>query len=224
MDEGGTGIPNVDAIAEFSVETVNFSAEHGRDPIQVNVATKSGSNEFHGVAWEFNQNDAYNARNTFATSVPRVRRNQFGGALRGPVIRNKTFFFANFEGTVIHNAQVWNVQAVTPAMEQGDFSALKTTIIDPVTNTPFPGNIIPQSRFSGSSTYFLPKLLVANSPDGTFKANAGTVNNYLGRNGSDRSRDYRVAANLRTLCDSASAQHTIGLLSLRSDRRYGDPA
>ena len=70
MDEGGTGIPNVDAIAEFSVE-MNFSAENGRDPMQVRVATKSGTNEYHGSAWEFNQNDAYNARNTLR-SAPRV--------------------------------------------------------------------------------------------------------------------------------------------------------
>ncbi|HYW41898.1 MAG TPA: carboxypeptidase regulatory-like domain-containing protein [Bryobacteraceae bacterium] len=175
MDEGGTGIPNVDAIAEFSVE-MNFSAENGRDPMQVKVATKSGTNEFHGAAWEFNQNDFYNARNTFALTAPRVRRNQFGGAVGGPVRRNKTFFYGNFEGTVIHNAQVWNTQAVTPAMEQGDFSALKTTIIDPLNKAPFPGNLIPQARINSASTYFLPKLLVANSPGGLFKANAGTIN------------------------------------------------
>ena len=176
MDEGGTGIPNVDAIAEFNVQTLNFSAENGRDPMQVIVATKSGSNQFHGSAWEFNQNDAYNARNTFATSTPRVRRNEFGGDIGGPVIRNKTFFFANFDGTVIHNAQIWNTQAVTPAMEQGNFSALSKTIIDPTTNTPFAGNIIPQSRITSASSYFLPKLLVANTPGGLFQANTGTVN------------------------------------------------
>jgi Carboxypeptidase regulatory-like domain/TonB dependent receptor len=176
MDEGGTGIPNVDAIAEFTVETLNFGAENGRDPMQVKVATKSGTNAFHGAAWEFNQNDAYNARNTFALTVPRVRRNQFGAAIGGPVIRNKTFFFANFEGTVIHNAQIWNTQAVTPAMEQGDFSALGKNIVDPSNNTPFPGNVIPKSQFSSASSYFLPKLLVANSPGGLFRANTGTIN------------------------------------------------
>jgi hypothetical protein len=176
MDEGGTGIPNVDAIAEFSVETLNFSAENGRNPLQVKVATKSGSNELHGAAWEFNQNDAYNARNTFAVKRPRVRRNQFGAAVGGPVVRNKTFFFANFEGTVVHNAQVWNTQAVTPALKQGDFSALSNSIVDPTTGNAFTGNIIPAARISGASSYFLPKLLEANSPDGMFRANTGTVN------------------------------------------------
>ena len=176
MDEGGTGIPNVDAIAEFSVETLNFSAENGRDPLQVKIATKSGSNEIHGAAWEFNQNDAYNARNTFALERPRVRRNQFGAAVGGPVIHNKTFFFGNFEGTVVHNAQVWNTQAVTAAMKLGDFSALSKTIIDPLTGKAFSGNIIPSNRISSASSYFLPKLLQANSSDGMFRANTGTVN------------------------------------------------
>ena len=60
--------------------------------------------------------------NTFALSAPRVRYNQFGGAAGGPIFRNKTFFYGNFEGTVIHNAQVFNSQAVTPAMLKGDFS------------------------------------------------------------------------------------------------------
>ncbi len=176
MDEGGTGMPNVDTVAEFSVETLNFSAENGRDPIQVKVATKSGTNELHGAVWEFLQNDALNARNTFATKPSRVRRNQFGAAAGGPVIRNKTFFFGSFEGTVIHNEQIWNTQAVTPAMKQGDFSALGRAIIDPLTKSPFPGNMIPASRFSAASKYFLPKLLEANSPGGLFRTNAGTVN------------------------------------------------
>lgn len=176
MDEGGTAIPNVDAVAEFTVESLNFSAENGRSPIQVKIATKSGSNEFHGALWEFNQNNVYNARNTFAVTRPRVRRNQFGAAIGGPIIKNKTFFFANFEGTTIRNEQVWNNFAVTPAMKQGDFSALSTPIIDPQTGNQFAGNIIPKARFSGASSYFLPIIQEANSPNGTFRANAGNKN------------------------------------------------
>lgn len=176
MDEGGTAIPNVDTVAEFSVETLNFSAENGRNPIQVKVATKSGTNELHGALWEFVQNDAFNARNTFAASTPRVRRNQFGAAAGGPIIRNRTFFFGSFEGTMIRYAQVWNTLAVTPAMKQGDFSKVPRTIIDPLTKAPFPGNIIPANRISNASKYYAPKLLEANSPDGLFKANTGTSN------------------------------------------------
>lgn len=176
MDEGGTAIPNVDTVAEFSVETLNFSAENGRNPIQVKIATKSGTNEVHGAIWEFVQNDKFNARNTFAVATPRVRRNQFGAAIGGPVIRNKLFFFGSFEGTVIRNEQTWNTLAVTPAMKQGDFSALSKSIIDPLTNMPFAGNIIPSNRISDASKYYAPKLLEANSADGLFRTNAGTSN------------------------------------------------
>jgi Carboxypeptidase regulatory-like domain/TonB-dependent Receptor Plug Domain len=175
MDEGGTAVPNVDAVAEFSVETLNFSAENGRDPIQVKVATKSGTNEFHGGAWEFLQNDAFNARNTFALKTPRVRYNQFGGNLGGPVIKNKTFFYGNFQGTVVHNQSLYTAQTATPAMKQGNFSGLSTIIKDPANNnTPFAGNIIPATRINSASAYFLPKLL--DSPTGTFQTNVGTIN------------------------------------------------
>ena len=69
-DEGGTAIPNPDTIAQFNVSTSNFSAENGRNPIQLTMVTKSGTNEFHGSLWEFLRNDALNARNTFASSIP----------------------------------------------------------------------------------------------------------------------------------------------------------
>jgi hypothetical protein len=176
MDEGGTAIPNVDAIAEFTVETLNFSAENGRGPTQVKVATKSGTNEYHGTVWEYAQNDFFNARNTFAARTPRVRYNQFGAALGGPVMRNRTFFYGNFQGTVTKNAQVFNTQVVTPAMKLGDFSGLSKVIRDPLNNNqPFPGNIIPAGRFNASSKYFLPQIY--SSPDGLFTATAGTSSN-----------------------------------------------
>ncbi len=176
MDEGGTGIPNVDAVAEVKIQTLNFSAESGRNPLQIMVVTKSGSNNFHGALWSFTQNDAFNARNTFAASRPTVRRNQFGAALGGPIIKNKTFFFGNYEGTIIRNARIYNSLGVTPAMKRGDFSALSKTIIDPTTNSPFPGNVIPDERISSASKYFLPYILEANSPDGFYRNNASAKN------------------------------------------------
>lgn len=183
MDEGGTAIPNVDTIAEFNVQTLNFSAESGRNPMQVVVVTKSGTNQVHGALWEFVQNDAFNARNTFSNSVSRVRRNQFGGAVGGPVIRNKTFFFGAYQGTIIRNARLYNSLGVTPAMKQGDFSALSKPIlnpydIDPATGAkrPFPGNIIPASMISPASRYFLPLILEPNSSDGFYKDNVSAKN------------------------------------------------
>lgn len=173
-DEGGTGIPNVDAIAEFNVQSLNFSAESGRNPMQVQVVTKSGTNDLHGGLFEYVQNDLFNARNYFSTTKNRVRYNQFGGFIGGPVIKNKTFFFVNFQGTITRNAQVFNVTAPTAAMESGDFSASPTTIIDPTTGNPFPGNIIPANRINPASAYFLPWLTEANSGN-TYRADPVAV-------------------------------------------------
>lgn len=176
MDEGGITIPNVDTIAEFSVETSSFSAENGRNPLQVIVATKSGTNQFSGSFWEFFQHDSLNARNTFATTVPKLRRNQYGGAMGGPVVRNRTFFFASFEGTPIDQEQIFNQVVPTDAMRNGDFSGLGRTIRDPLTGQPFPGNIIPQDRMSAASRAFLPLITQQNEP-GRFRAVAPTENN-----------------------------------------------
>ena len=177
-DEGGTAIPNVDTVAEFNVETGNFSAESGRDPIQVRVVTKTGTNELHGDVWEFLQNDLLNARKTFAVSKNTVRYNQFGAAVGGPIIRNKTFFFGSFQGTTISNARVYNSLAVTPAMKTGDFSALSKVIKNPFNGgTAFSGNKIPTSMIDPASKYFLPLFLESNSPGGFFRANASSSDN-----------------------------------------------
>jgi hypothetical protein len=176
MDEGGMGIPNVDTIAEFNVETSSFSAENGRNPLQVLLVTKSGTNQFHGALWEFFQNDYLNARNAYALTVPKLRRNQFGGAVGGPIIKNRTFFFGSFQGTPVRSDRIYNSTVVSQAMLRGDFSALSKQIIDPQTGRPFPGNIIPENRFSSASKFFFPYLLLPNSPDGRFRAVAPTRN------------------------------------------------
>ena len=161
-DEGGTAIPNPDTIAQFNVSTSNFSAENGRNPVQVSMVTKSGTNDFHVTLWEFLRNDDLDARNTFASSNPKLIQNQFGLAGGGPVLipklyngRNKTFIFGSYEGTRISQAQIFNSPTVSPAMLQGNFSGLPT-ITDPLTGAPFPGNQIPTSRFSGASVFFFP--------------------------------------------------------------------
>ena len=107
-DEGGTAIPNPDTIAEFKVQTSNFSAENGRNPVQVSMVTKSGTNEYHMTLWEFLRNNDLDARNTFASTNPKLIQNQFGVAGGGPILipklyngKNKTFFFGSYEGTRI---------------------------------------------------------------------------------------------------------------------------
>ncbi|MFN7996663.1 MAG: carboxypeptidase regulatory-like domain-containing protein [Bryobacteraceae bacterium] len=183
-DEGSTAIPNPDTIAEFNVSTSNFSAENGRNPLQVNMVTKSGTNDFHATLWEFLRNDALDARNTFADSNPKLRQNQFGVAGGGPVLipkiyngKNKTFFFGSYEGTRITRSKIYNSYTVSPAMMQGDFSGLPA-ITDPLTGQPFPDNKIPDNRISSASKFFFPWIPQANSAGQTFKAIASTpVNN-----------------------------------------------
>jgi hypothetical protein len=171
MDEGGITIPNVDTIAQFSVETSSFSAENGRNPLQVVMATKSGTNTFTGTVWEFNQSDKLSARNAFSTAQPpKLRRNQYGAAGGGPIVRNKSFFFGSFEATPIRRETLFNSVAVTPAMLEGDFSALSQSVRDPLTGQPFSGNRIPASRISSASRAFFPYVLQANSTDGLFRA------------------------------------------------------
>src|SRR5437764_9232318 len=100
-------LPPVDAIQEFKVETSNYSAELGRSAGAVlNATIKSGTNQFHGTAWEFLRNDALDAKNYFESGLRKgaFRLNQFGASLGGPIRRDKTFFFLDYEGTRIRQA------------------------------------------------------------------------------------------------------------------------
>ena len=119
--------PPVDAIAEFKILTSSFNAEYGRAGGAVlNATLKSGSNEFHGSAWEFHRNDGLNANNFFANraGVPKgeYRSNQFGFTAGGPVIRGKTFWFADYEGTLIKQARVWNETVPTARQRASGFT------------------------------------------------------------------------------------------------------
>jgi len=91
--------PNPDALREFSVQTGNMSAEYGQGTAVVNVVTKSGTNDLHGELFEFLRNGDLNARNFFAPTHDTLKRNQYGGALGGRIIKNKLFFFGSYQGT-----------------------------------------------------------------------------------------------------------------------------
>ncbi len=114
--------PPVDAIQEFKVQTNNYSAEAGRSAGAIlNATIKSGSNQFHGAAWEFLRNDALDAANFFENSggIPKgeYRQNQFGAMLGGPVIKDKTFFFIDYEGLQVRQA-IPSVNTVPTALER----------------------------------------------------------------------------------------------------------
>ncbi|PYV07596.1 MAG: hypothetical protein DMG07_28135 [Acidobacteria bacterium] len=168
-DKSGIAFPSVETISEFNVETSNFTAEHGGQPLQVLMALKTGSNRFFASAWEFVQNDKLNARNTFATSKPKLRQNQFGFTLGGPIIKEKTFFFGSWEMTRIRKETVYNSFTVAPEMLKGDFSSLSKQVIDPLNGQRFPDNKIPDSRISSASKAFLSYILVPNSAGQLFR-------------------------------------------------------
>jgi Carboxypeptidase regulatory-like domain len=136
--------PAIDAIQEFKVQTNNFGADIGRGGAVVNVLLKSGSNQFHGSVYEFLRNSAFDAKNFFddptAPIVP-FKQNQFGGTIGGPIVKNKLFFFADYQGTRIRQSQT-DVSTVPLAASQsgergGDFSdILGPQDTNPVTNQP----------------------------------------------------------------------------------------
>jgi len=145
--------PSVDAIREFEMLTSTYDASFGRNPgAQVNVILNSGSNDLHGSAFEFFRNAALDARNFFAPGnepKPKYLRNQFGGSIGGPIKRDKTFFFADYEGTRSREG-ITRVTNVPTALERaGNFSqSLFGIPIDPFTQQPFSQGLIPSQRIN----------------------------------------------------------------------------
>lgn len=152
-------LPSVDMIQEFSLQSHGYSAEFGGAANQVNLSTKSGTNEFHGTVWEFLRNDALDARSYFdGPTIAPLRQNQYGYVLGGPVWipklyngRNKTFFMANYEGEQVRTGGVGYFTVPTQDELNGVFP---TTVVDPQTGIPFPNNTIPQARWSRVGTQF----------------------------------------------------------------------
>ena len=108
-------VPSLDSVEEVQVQTGNFSGEYGRGSGSVvNIRTKSGTNEFHGKAWEYNRNAAANARNFFAKREAPLVFNQFGANVGGPIFKDRTFFFGSYEGTRNANGQALVFQVETP--------------------------------------------------------------------------------------------------------------
>ncbi len=176
--------PIVDAIEEFRVETNSYSAEYGRSNggvIMVNQ--KYGTNALHGTLFEFFRNEALNARNLFATTgpKPRFRRNQYGFVLGGPVQKNKTFFFVDWQGTRFDTGVVRTSTVPTSAQKRGVFTQ---SIFDPkstrlvagvYSRDPFPGNTIPTTAIDAATRAVLDRYPAPNVFSG---ANEATANNY----------------------------------------------
>jgi len=176
--------PIVDNIAEFTIEANNVPAEFGRfNGGVVNVATRSGANDFHGSVHEFFRNEVLNARNYFspASTVPRkpeYRRNLFGGTLGGPLRRDKLFFFTDYQGIKQLVGKTVTSTIPTLAMRQGTFPAgtpiydpaTTTTVAGKIVRTQFAGNTIDPSRFDKAAA-----ALLARFP---LPTNSNAANNY----------------------------------------------
>src|SRR5437868_5161716 len=138
LTAGGIAIlPSIDAIQEFKVLTYNYSAQYGtRAGPTVLVTTKSGSNQFHGSAFEFLRNTSLDAASFFATSTEKFNLNQFGGSLGGPIRKDKTFFFLDYQGRRLRQGKNFFGGFVpTAAMRTGDFTGV-TTLFNPYTTRP----------------------------------------------------------------------------------------
>jgi Carboxypeptidase regulatory-like domain len=176
--------PSVDALDEFKLQTSTYSAEFGRSlGGVVNIQIKSGSNQFHGSVYEFHRNDAFDANNFFnnraGTPKPDFKQNQFGGTLGGPIYRNKTFFFGDYQGLRLEAGTTRLSTVPTLKMRNGDFSEISRVIYDPLTQQPFPGNIIPRNRFDPASANIIAQLYPEPNTAGTIAANGQNLNNYL---------------------------------------------
>lgn len=149
--------PAIDAIQEFKLAVNNYSAEYGRSAGgQVNVITRSGSNSWHGFAYDYLRNRDLDARNFFdGATRPGLTRNQFGGGLGGPLRHNRTFFFLNADALREHDSLTRLGTVPTAQMRGGDLSSLPGTIHDPFTFQPFPGNVVPASRIAPLASKFL---------------------------------------------------------------------
>ncbi len=157
-------LPFPDALQEFKVETSALQAQYGQhSAAAVNAVTKSGTNAFHGDLFEFVRNGSLNARNAFAAKRDSLKRNQFGGVLGGPIIRNKLFFFGGDQITTMRSAPTEGVAFVpTPAMLAGDWTAITAPACNagrPVAlRAPFANNRVDPSVFSAAAVNLAKRL------------------------------------------------------------------
>ncbi len=166
--------PPLDSLSDFTVLADDYSAQYGLGDGQVIADTRSGTDTFHGSAYEYLENTVFDSRYFLAPTTDILHYNQFGASVGGPVLlpgyngRNRTFFFFNYEGTRSPSANTQGALFPTSSMLNGDFSALKnedgtpdiiydpqTTNLTTGTRQPFPGNIVPSNRISPVSKTLL---------------------------------------------------------------------
>lgn len=188
-------LPPLEAVQEFTLETSNFLPEIGRGGGVMNVTLKSGTNNFHGQVFEFHRNAALDARNFFDRQtrrsprrLPNFVKNQFGGTFGGPIRKDKTFFFGDYQGLREVKGQTFQTVVPGPAVRGGNFGGTTQPIFDPatacgfgtnpacvdvtgdgapdLTRQPFAGNTIDPARFNPVSLKILDLVPLPNDPAG----------------------------------------------------------
>ena len=176
--------PSLDALDELKVQTGIYAAEFGRSlGGVVSLQTKSGGNAFHGSAFEFARDDVLDANDWFNNRAGRPRpdfsQHQYGATLGGPLARNRTFFFGDYQGWRIKQDLTLVSTVPTDAMRRGDFSELTRPIYDPETRSPFPGNVIPADRIDTVSARIIEQLYPVANTTGRRAANGQIIDNYV---------------------------------------------
>jgi outer membrane receptor protein involved in Fe transport len=206
--------PNLEAIGETKITAQNYDAEFGQAVAGVvSVQTKSGSNEFHGALFEFLQRDKFRARNPFSEPdvvnpltgrvIPETKRDQFGGAIGGPIQKDKWFFFADYQGLRSNVGGSKLLTVPTALARNGNFSEYGVNIFDPASGgspaarAQFPGNVIPGNRLSPQAQRILSLIPAPNRP--------GIRDNYLAQgsesfnsDGADIRLDGRLTPSVNT--------------------------
>ncbi len=184
-------LPSIDALQEFKVQTGVYPAEFGREATQINVLTRSGTNQYHGALFEFFRNDKLDATSYAFTALrpskDPFKWNQYGFTLGGPVRlpklfngKDKLFFMANYEAYRKRGNTTALYSLASPAIQSGNFSSIANTIYDPnshvlaadgktITATPFMGNVIPKDRISTISEQFLQFYHTPTLPGSVFR-------------------------------------------------------
>ncbi len=191
VDGGFILKPPVDAISEFRIITHNASAEFGGAlGSTTNIITRSGTNQVHGTLWEFLRNDAVDANNYFAVTKEPLKQNQFGATVGGPMRRDKTFFFAFYEG--FRNRQGETALTTVPSLKQrtGDFSELcpegftagfcnnpAHQLFNVFANAPYPNNLVPQMQINSVSQNLLSFFPLPNAGTNLFSTTQSLSNN-----------------------------------------------
>ena len=175
--------PFPDAIQEFNVQTSGLAAQYGFHPgAVVNMVTRAGGNAFHGTVFEFLRNNAFNATSYFSTRDT-LKRNQFGGVIGGPIVKNKLFFFGGYQGTILHQQSNGTTYILpTQAILNGDWTAFEGT---KTLKAPFVNNTINPSLYNASAVQMVTKYLpLATASNGHYlygPPNPNTEHQVIGR-------------------------------------------